>query len=419
MKRANIWVCGALILLGVASCELKKDLFDSESPSTDYGMLELSVAVKQPASTKATGTTPATDDFQVIVTAEGTSGTNVWEYTVGTLPEEILLAVGTYSVVSHSPGEIEKQMSAPYYAGEKELEISKDITSEVELLCTMQNSRVEVIYTDEFLEAFKSWTILIDDGAQSTYTFTNEDVTSTVVYWYFEDNTTSLTVHISAETMDGTKIQETRIFTKSNAVSGYESGVDPNFSGGDAVEITMGVTDSNSGKVTDVEITAEVTFEDQEESVTIPAIAGETESGGTASGAITITEPNGTDYLTNGIDYKVGSAYPTDVELAMAVTNGIQNMYVRLETTNIIFRAAARDLGLVDGDGMDLVSDAAADLGELFALPTVGDKIYSFYLSESLWSLLEFFTGTHSFILTVIDAEGNSESVTLVLRITE
>ncbi len=437
MKQLNILACGALVLLAMASCELKEEMSGGGSGSSaGYGALELNVAVKQPATTKADNTVAADDDFAVTITAtevaQDAEEAEVWSYTVGTLPEDIILPTGTYTVAAHTPGDIEKQMTAPYYGAEQSLTITADVTSEVDVVCTMQNSRIEVEYTDEFKQEFSSWTIVIDDGSDLTYTFTNEDLDD-VVYWYFAEGTTSVTVNVIAKTDDGKTVHDQRTFTKSNADSGYESGVSDDFSGGDALDIIMGFTESESGYASGIDIQVNITFEENDETVTIPTLDvtdnGEGEGGegddnqgddnqDETSDEITISD-GGTNYLTNGVYYTIGNAYPTDVTLNMTVDNGIQNMYVVLSTDNEEFGKAASDLGLSSGDGIDLVSSSAAGLSALFTLPEVGGTSYSFSLTETLWSMLAFYgEGTHSFTLTVVDQEGNRSAATLTLHIT-
>ena len=75
------------------------------------------------------------------------------------------------------------------------------------------------------------------------------------------------------------------------------------------------------------------------------------------------------------------------------------------------------DMGLVDGDGMDLASEAASELASMFPLPTVDATNYTFTMSETLFGLLGNFTGKHDFTLTVIDAENNSKSATLTINL--
>ena len=74
-------------------------------------------------------------------------------------------------------------------------------------------------------------------------------------------------------------------------------------------------------------------------------------------------------------------------------------------------------MGLVDGDGMDLTSETAAELETLFPLPTKDSTEYTFTMSEFLFELLGGFPGKHDFTLTIFDSNNNQKSATLTINI--
>ena len=195
------------------------------------------------------------------------------------------------------------------------------------------------------------------------------------------------------------------------------------------INVTEEPDDSDEPEETKPEIsfgvTVDVTFNNTNESVTIPvtpgvsgggeSTGGETGGEGEEDAPITISD-NGTGYLTNGVTVTDGK-YPTDVAVVMSAKNGIKSVYVKIATTNSTFEDMVRDMGLVDGDGMDLASEGAAKLATLFPLPQTGATEYTFTMSETLFGLLANFAGKHDFMLTVIDAEGNQESATLTINL--
>ena len=103
----------------------------------------------------------------------------------------------------------------------------------------------------------------------------------------------------------------------------------------------------------------------------------------------------------------------------MSVPDGIQNLYVKVSTDNDSFKEAAGYMGLTTGSGLDLTSQAATDLSELFSLPQTGDTNYSFILNSTLLGLLTNYPGIHNFMLTVIDQNNQQASATLTVRVTE
>ena len=424
-----IFILGTAAMLSLASCELKNELTGSLVDKEDTGSIELGVSVKQPVSqTRADVSGIDTNTYPVVIQGISDGVTDIkHEYeTLAEMPASITVPVGQYTLSSHTPGTLEKQMTTPYYAGSTDITVSKDIASKADVVCRMANSRIQMNYGEDFKEAFSQWTITINDGSEMALSYTQENLTPAPIYWHFDDNVTTITVNIRATTTAGNTVSESRNFRKKDATENYEE-VGEAFTGGDALEINMGTVTSSTGNLEGITINTNITFEDSSESVEIPThdpdpdptpeppVTGET---------ISITEPEGNSYLTNGVDLAYGTTdYPeSPVVINMSVQNGIQNMFVKVNTTNSTFEMAAGLMGLTSGNGLDLASDDAADLGSLFALPQINDTIYSFTLNDALLSLLmngPGYVGEHKFTLTVIDKNNQQKSAILTIRVNE
>ncbi|MDO4164947.1 MAG: DUF4493 domain-containing protein [Bacteroides sp.] len=407
MKLLNIATFGTLAMMLLAGCELKNELLGDDSSNQESGALELGVTVKQPTS--LTRADVSTDNFPVTIQGTSTDVADVLkEYTaVSEMPSSITLPVGTYTVSSHTPGDIEKQMTEAYYSGSTSMTITKDITTETTVTCRMKNSRIQVTYGEDFLSNFSSWTITVDDGSSSVYTCETSTSDPDPVYWYFEEGSvTAITVNIRAVTSAGNSVSESRTFYKSNAAEAYDD-VNDYFEGGDAIVVKMGATQSSSGNITGITINTSITFEDHDESIEIPT-----------GDPITITDTNG--YATNGISI-TESTYPTDVTLTVAATDGIANFYVLLTSDNTDLTTAASSMGLTTGDGADLTSSSVQTaLSSLFtSMPAVGDKEYTFTLGTAIMTMLQSYTGTHYFTLKVVDANANTLSQLLTVTVTK
>ncbi|HJF92661.1 MAG TPA: DUF4493 domain-containing protein [Mediterranea massiliensis] len=420
-----IFILGTAAMLSLASCELKNELTGSLVDKEDTGSIELGVSVKQPVSqTRADVSGIDTNTYPVVIQGISDGVTDIkHEYeTLAEMPASITVPVGQYTLSSHTPGTLEKQMTTPYYAGSTDITVSKDIASKADVVCRMANSRIQMNYGEDFKEAFSQWTITINDGSEMALSYTQENLTPAPIYWHFDDNVTTITVNIRATTTAGNTVSESRNFRKKDATENYEE-VGEAFTGGDALEINMGTVTSSTGNLEGITINTNITFEDSSEAVEIPThnpnpdppVPGET---------ISITEPEGNNYLTNGVDLAYGTTdYPeSPVVINMSVQNGIQNMFVKVNTTNSTFEMAAGLMGLTSGNGLDLASDDAADLGSLFALPQINDTIYSFTLNDALLSLLmngPGYVGEHKFTLTVIDKNNQQKSAILTIRVNE
>ena len=374
MKKLNIFTLGMALVAGLSSCEMADEMRGNGS-STETGSLELSVAVAQTESRADTGSSISTDNFDVVIT-NTENAENTYTYTYSELPKPLTLPTGTYTVSASTEGDIQTQMSAPSYEGTETLTITNGVTSQVEVVCKMANTKIDMGYSDDFKSMFQSWTINIDDGDSHVITFSNENVNDTIVYWHLGDNVTTMTMNIEATTTDGTKITDQKQFTKADADQSYGDDSD-NFTGGDVLNINIDIDENEPSEDNRPQIgfiiNVDITFSDTNETVEIPVEDVPTEPEEPGDNNIEISD-NGTGYLTNGVTV-VGTDYPTDVAVVMTVPNGIKNVYVKIASTNSTFEGMVADMGLVNGDGMDLASDDAQSLSELF-LPDMPQPVF-------------------------------------------
>ena len=425
MKKIAI-IASLFCLAVLSSCELKDELTGTKGGKQEMGALELSVSVPQEI-TESRANTEAPGNYPVVVMNKETEE-EAYNGTYEAMEKPLRLPVGTYIVSSHTPGDIETTMLSPYYGGEKEMTISKEITSVLDVVCKMLNTKITLNLGDDFKAAFKDWTITLNDGNAHVLTFTQENVENKTVYWYLGANSqvATLTMDITATTTDGVKVRDQKQFTKADASENYEND-NPNFTGGDALNINIGAIeepDPEPGQQPQIgfDISVDITFDGRDETVEIPVEdvpttdpePGEPEEPGDDE-VITISD-GGTGYLTDGV-IVTGGEFPTDVNVIMGVEKGIQNVFVKVTTTNDVFKGMVAELGLVDGDGMDLASDGASGLAELFLLPKAGTTEYTFSMSEMLFTMLNGFEGTHDFTLKVVDKEGNEKSAVLTITV--
>lgn len=428
MKKIAI-IASLFCLAVLPSCELKDELTATKGENSEMGTLELSVSVPQKAVQSRANTEEAPGDYPVVITNVDTEE-EAYNGTYEAMDKPLSLPVGTYLVSSHTPGEIETSMSSPYYGGEKELVVSEGITSVLNVVCKMMNTKITLNLGDDFKTVFKDWTITLNDGASHVLTFTQEDVENNTVYWYLgaESHVATMVMDITATTQDGVKVRDQKQFTKADAEENYEND-NPNFTGGDALNINIGAAeepDPEPGTKPEIgfDISVDITFDGRDEIVEIPVEDVPTtdpdpdpDPDPTPGDAITISD-GGTGYLTDGVVVSGGS-FPDDVNVIMGVEKGIQNVFVKVSTTNTVFEGMVAELGLVAGEGMDLASDEAAALAELFPLPEAGATEYTFSMSEMLFGLLGNFAGKHDFTLKVVDKEGNEKSAVLTITVNE
>ena len=265
----NSLLFGALSVVALTSCV--SEITDLNTVGKDMGTMELNVDIVQPQTRAVT----EVSDFPVIIyDSEGKEV--VKEYaTVSVVPERITLPVGKYMVQSHTPGEIEKKMNKPYYKGVVEAEIIKlNTNSKVDVLCKMKNSPISVTYDDDFRDVFSSWDITVDDGSEgSTTAFAFSEDSSAPFYWYFgEEGVSELKLNFTGITKaDGSTVKQPLIMKKDTNSPHYDND-NPNFSGGDALQINIKPVESTEGKITSIAINATVTFTETNDTVDVVVI---------------------------------------------------------------------------------------------------------------------------------------------------
>lgn len=421
MKIQNALLTGALALAALSSCT-SEDFEEKLSAGGPKGELQLSVDVLKPESTRAV--TEVTDFPVIIYDAEGKT---IHSYsTVADVPSSIMIAVGNYTVESHTPGAIRKKMAEAYYRGVTPVEIIKDVTSPVNVLCKMQNSVITVNYDDEFRSVFASWEITINDGGETVLSFDNTNATNKV-YWYFgEEGVKELTVNFRGTTTEGSTVSSKYTLTKDQADESYDDDRQ-NFGGGDALNINFTPTESTEGKLTGVTINADVTFTETNENVDIIVVdkPGFEPGGGDEpdptpggdEGNITLDLP--ADMTVSGAtDPALGDTY-------IKADNGLKSISVKISSTSEEMISSLQDLSA--GYGVNFISGAEVvenqklvdlfkDLGQTLTVPNEGDTEYTFPIGN-FFGLLVFLSGDHTFDLVITDMNGNTKNGKLVLTV--
>lgn len=416
MKRYHLPFAALLGLSLLSSCEMKDELWGNDKDTRSQGTAELNIDVKQPYSmttradegNSSSSQEVSTADYPVTIkgTSDGVLDINKEYAKASEIPNSITLPVGTYTVTAHTPGEIKKQMTSPFYAGDKEMTITKGVISQTTVTCKMKNSRIQVNYGDDFKQNFSAWAMTIEDGSENAIAYTQQDSNPAAVYWYFgEQDVTTITVNIRATTTAGNTVSESRSFKKADASEKYGE-ENEFFDGGDAIVIQMGAVENSSGNVTGITINSYVTFEDKTDQVEIPVNV-----------PVSITEPDGNNYLVNGITINEES-YPSNVALNIKADAGLQHLYFKIGSSNSALTSAAS--AYTSGDGLDLIGATEATATSYFGtLPTSGATTYTLSLSATLMQLLQQHAGTHTLTVKATDANGNPLSKAFTVTVTK
>lgn len=440
MNTINKWALGMAFVMGLASCEMKEEIWGNDPISGDTGLLDLNIATtssKNQISTK--GTTDQVEEFPVTITGKDVDY-NLSFASFAKLKEEnpLTLPVGTFTIEAHSPGEFEDVMTEPYYGGTKEITIAKSTTTQDSISCTIQNVKISLDLTSSFLETYGEWEITVTDnnGHVKVYKNTDEDAEEPAsIYWKLGDDVEIIYIKGSATTKDGQETVTINSSAKKSDLQEYEEGENTSFVGGDELVLSftpVKVEGSTPGVEKDgIEITISGFNTETNKDITIdinpgtdePGESGDTEEPGDTedSNAISISD-GGTGCLTNAVTIKDGKA-SGDVKVIMDVPNGIKNILVRIDGTDDFESMMKNDdsmMKLVSTEGLDLANltpQESEAFAKLFDLPEVQNTEYTFTMSDFLFTLMSTFVGTQHFYLTVKDMAEPENSSSAVLTI--
>ena len=436
MKYIHTIAAGLLLCAGLASCEMKEEL-QGGSETSDKGFLNLNVSVNAKENTVVTkanddisddgenpGSPVSADDFPVeLVCTTNPDYSRTFE-SYAALQEEIPveLSVGEYTITAHSNEDLQAQMPVPYYEGDADIKITKDVEATATVVCTMKNTKIVIRYGAVFLANFTSWDISIDDGSSNILKFDETDTTNPApIYWLIEEGQNEIKVNITATKSDGTSITDSRTLTKP------EGGNSAYWTGGDALTITMeGLepTPGNPTGVTGIEITANVTFQElEDDTVEVPVTGGDPTPPGPGTGELTINMPKESYTLPDDIE--------ADGKVLISTGAGLKSVEVQITPGNQTFSqllvgaAATYQLNfltgaeLIDNTNLETIVE---DIAPGLEAPATGDTEYEFPV-DAFFNTLQGASPTtsadgHVFKITVEDAAGNTveKSLSVIVK---
>lgn len=417
-------VAGCLLMMGLASCEMKNEILGKDGDSTEMGLLNLGVIVdarSNDVQTKA----PAEGGEEVTVPAVSASGYTVEisnaQGVYKTLAYDptstsVELPVGDYTIYAHKPGDPTE--TEPYYGGKSSFAVKKDETAEASVTCKMENTKIQLVYTTDMQTSFKKWDITVSGGARSkVLSYDGKNFAQPApFYWMLDEGIKEIKVAFVGKNKEGKDIRESRTITKP---AGAENS---NWLGGDALAINLKPGEYDPEKpngVQGIEISASVTWNGVEDTVDVPVVddSGEkpenpVDPSDPAAGVPTITG----DCIGKELIYVMEGTERPVVAIEMNVPDKIKDVRVQIITNNPTFENPLTGMGLTAEGGASLINDET--LSNLFDLPKEGETAYSFLLSDTLFGMMQNLVGTHEFILTVADQATPSKTAKASFKIT-
>ncbi len=429
-------MAGCLLMMGLASCEMKNEILRKEDGSSEMGLLNLGVAVdakNNDVQTKADAE-PGTPETIPSVSATGyiveiSNSTGVYKtLTYDPTNASVELPVDSYTMYAHKPGDPTE--TDPYYGGSTSFAVKKGEATDVTVTCKMENTKIQLAYSTEMQTSFTSWSITVKAGTRSkvlTYSGTEAFAQPSAFYWMLDEGVKEITVSFVGKNKDNKDIRESRVITKPASAESSD------WLGGDALAITMkpGEYDpENPYGLQGIEITASVTWNGVEDSVDVPVVDDDDDEpvgpvDPSDPSAIKISIPQTTYTLPDDVDKKAEAIATITSE------SGLKSMKVVIEAGNDGFGSVISDEDLINNDcdfskGVEFVG--ATDSSPVMRLikviapnlkaPAAGATSYQFPLGEffqavSIYKETKEANG-HVFKIRLEDNDGNVNDETVL-----
>lgn len=400
------------------------------SNNSDCGKLQLTIQTPAKLESRAAGQID-TDNFEVTITGTGNFTRN---FTASQLSTGVDLPVGEYNVQANTPGSLEKIMDHAYFLGSNTVTVKKDLTTQAEILCKQQNVMLKLNYGAEFINAYRSWNITIDDGAESVIVFDEQEENPAARYWLLGEGTTVLTVNLTAQPNDenANVVKGRMTLRKADAEIVYDDD-DEAYKGGDSVVINVTLNNGDAPEeehfgALGITISSNLTFANTNETVKIPVVW---ESDPIEDPEETPEEGGDETHDLPAIVFTASSVEVVDgngPELNATITAdaGLKSIKVKAVSSGG-FQDTLEDLeseGLSLLSGHELVGDQLLPglfetLGADAAMPSEGDKTYVFNITNFYNLIGMYGPSTTTFSIVVTDMDGNEVNGSVQVIIVE
>lgn len=403
------------LLAGFTSCEMKKELTGGLKPVNPgeepvdpavTGVLDLKLNLNPETDTQETkakadvAATVDVNDFSIeIIDSTGTVVRSFDSYREYQNADELLLKEGLYTVRATWGKLYEAAFDAPYFVGDTVCRIEPGVVSSIKTDCSLQNAKVNIDYTEDFLKVFKDdYAAIVTNGLGA---LTLDKKEQRVAYFRSNDN---IRLTVNATTVKGLDVISKHKIEKAqpNALYNVVLGID------------MSV-DSVIDQILKPGITVDITMHDRDTVIDIeaPALPPDPDEGEEEPGddnAITVTG--------NGLDSPVEmtEAEASDGSVPVKVV-----IKAKAGLSKVLVKIIAPELEAILGkeNPFDLVTptEAIKEIldGVGLVRPAAGDTEYALDVTGFMGMMGG--PGTYKFEVTITEGEGNSLSKTLTVII--
>lgn len=402
--------------LGLAACN--DDNWDpngwDKEGSVSFATMSLDV---DDATTEVSRAGISTDNF-IVTIKDKTSGAVRRTYKYGTMPEVVSLPVGSYTVFVKSHEIKPAEFDAPYYVGSADFSIDAGKITEIgSILCKFMSIKVTIKYTKELASKLgESAHVKVVANDRGELDFVYGETRS----GYFEavDGSSTLVAEFFAN-INGNDVYAIKSF--GDVTAGQHHIITFSIKNG------TGTIPDEYGQISQDGITIDANIEHEDVSSNTQVSDNSGSSDHKRPGDEEWPDEPGPDDpvddpirfdtelnlapKTNGVD---GDKYEVNIH----ADNGIENLWVNIETSNADFSDAVSDLMPMKFDLAHLDENLYAKLtgiGLKANEDVLGQKDVPFVIS-SLVPLMSSFAGTHTFTIEVTDKANpaNTKSMSLI-----
>lgn len=170
-RTTALLICILGVLASLSSC-------DSDRVNAGgIGKLRLSLSADTTSLNKGINSStkaPVSDEFEKFLTTgdykirivQGSDTVLSYDRFDG-MPSEIELKEGAYSMIAYKGDNLPSAFENPYFEGTADFTVKADMSTPIDVTCTLGNARVTVDYTEDFKEAYSNYTVLLSSAFTS------------------------------------------------------------------------------------------------------------------------------------------------------------------------------------------------------------------------------------------------------------
>ena len=170
-KIMALWICVLGVLICASSCD------SDRVPADGIGKLRLSLSADTTSLNKGINNSTkaaVSDEFEKFLTTADykirivQQSDTVQSYDrFDEMPSEIELKEGAYTLIASKGDNLPSAFENPYFEGSTDSTVKADMSTPIDVTCTLGNARITVDYTEDFKEAYSDYTVLLSSAFTS------------------------------------------------------------------------------------------------------------------------------------------------------------------------------------------------------------------------------------------------------------